>query len=92
MELITKRLRMEFQSGSPFLWTDCVTLRTQPPIDYDSLMTNSPIVQELDKIINKCLEDENMKNKLIKELGDIWVGMKITKLWMSLSFTWISPH
>ena len=74
MELITKRLRMEFQSGSPFLWTDCVTLRTQPPIDYDSLMTNSPIVQELNKVINKCLEDENMKDKLIKELGDIWSG------------------
>jgi len=74
LEELTDRLRMEFKSNTPFLWTDSITLGTQPPIDYDSLMQTSPIVQELDKVISKCLEDEAMRYKLVKELGDIWSG------------------
>ncbi|NLI60762.1 MAG: DNA repair exonuclease [Clostridiales bacterium] len=72
LELLTNRLRMRFESGTPFLWTDSVSLRTQPPIDYDSLMKNSPILKELDRLILMSMEDENVKAKLIKELGDIW--------------------
>lgn len=74
LEELTHRLRAAFEPVSPFLWTDSITLRTQPPIDYDSLMKDSLIAQELDNIINKCLEDETMKKKLLKALGEIWSG------------------
>ncbi|NLN40938.1 MAG: DNA repair exonuclease [Clostridiales bacterium] len=74
LQELTDRLRRKFESSSPFLWTDCITLKTQPSIDYDSLMKDSLKVQELDKIINRCLDGQTMKRKLIRELGEIWSG------------------
>ena len=74
LELLTKGLRSRFEGSSPFLWTDSVTLRTQPAIDYDNLMGNSPIYKEIERVVQLCLQDGDMKDKLMKELGDIWSG------------------
>lgn len=72
LNLVIKELRSRFGSSSPFLWTESIVLRTQPAIDYDKLMKGSPVFEEIEAITQKCLEDGDMKAKLLRELGEIW--------------------
>lgn len=74
LEVLTKNLRSRFMGNSPFLWTDSITFRTQPTVDYDKLMGNSPVYKEMEKILHLCLEDEDMQDRLMKGLGEIWKG------------------
>jgi exonuclease SbcD len=75
MENLTDILRNKPQfSHKPFLWTNSIILRTKPSVDYYNLMKDSPIVKELDNIIEGCLKDDTIRKKLMKELGEIWRG------------------
>ncbi|HHZ14118.1 MAG: metallophosphoesterase family protein [Caldicoprobacterales bacterium] len=74
MEFLLNSLREQYEGSSPFLWTDSIIIRTQSPIDYIDLLENSPVFREVDRIIDQCLEDEDMRERLMDELGIIWKG------------------
>mgnify|MGYP003775464131 CR=1 FL=1 len=73
-ELIAKNLRNKFGSREPFLWTDSVALRIQSPLDLGSLFANSEVAQELEAVVQQCIQDEAVQAGLRAKLGEIWSG------------------
>ncbi|NLJ40425.1 MAG: DNA repair exonuclease [Clostridiales bacterium] len=86
MDRLAEDLRSRYGNKSPFIWTELIRLRTQPQIDYETLMENNPVFSQLEGVIEKCLEEEETKTRIVKELGDIWKGKGDHEEWEDFRF------
>ncbi|MBU5484867.1 DNA repair exonuclease [Clostridium sp. MSJ-11] len=66
-ESLNKRL---FYSGFP-IWTEEISINTKPSLDYNLLEKNS-FYEEIKKIYELCLSDDEIKKDIMKSLGKIW--------------------
>lgn len=67
-------LRSRFATETPFLWSDHVTFRTKPLINLEEVLEHSPVLAELDRVIEECRSDPELQKKLRDSLGLIWEG------------------
>ncbi len=66
-ESLNKRL---FYSGFS-IWTEEISINTKPALDYN-LLEKNPFYEEVKRIYELCLRDEEIKKDIIKSLGKIW--------------------
>jgi DNA repair exonuclease SbcCD nuclease subunit len=67
-------LRGRFADDKPFVWTERIMFRTKPELDLDELLKGSPVVEELDRVVQRCQTEEELQKQLKRELGQIWSG------------------
>lgn len=71
---LISELRTEYGNGNPFVWTNAVTFRTKPPLDFEFEMENSEILLELDAVLKEFLEEPEFKEEILNRLGPVWKG------------------
>lgn len=73
-EHLINELRTEYGNGNPFIWTNTVTFRTKPPLDFEFEMENSDILRELDAVVKQCLNEPQFQEEILSKLGSVWKG------------------
>ncbi len=72
--LLLESLRGRFSSGTPFLWSAELTLRTEPALDLEEVLRGSPVAEELERVIEDCKNNAEVQARLKESLGAIWGG------------------
>lgn len=74
-ETLLNEFRTQYLKENPYLQLDSIYLRTAKSLtDLNNIIDNNPLYQNLDNLIDDFLSDEDLKEELLAEWGDIWSG------------------
>ncbi|MFP4370866.1 MAG: exonuclease SbcCD subunit D [Halanaerobium sp.] len=74
-ETLLNEFRTQYLKGNPYFQLHSIYLRTAKSLtDLDKIIDNNPLYQNLDNLIDDFLSDEDLKEELLAEWGDIWSG------------------
>lgn len=72
-QVLADSLRQRLRYEKPFIWTDSVLIRTGNQLpELEVLKDNNPVFREVEEVINLCLTDPGMREKLFEEIGQVW--------------------
>lgn len=69
---LTEVLRERFVDGSPFIWTESVVFRTEKPMPIETIKNMVPVFEEIEKVIDLYLKDEEYRDEMMDSFGAIW--------------------
>ncbi|WP_136591498.1 metallophosphoesterase family protein [Salinigranum halophilum] len=72
-DVLATHLRKRWQSMSPFVWTESVRDHSAQPLpDLETLIESDEIISELVELTNEIREDDEAREELRGEAGDLW--------------------